>query len=249
MNAFQVFFSADTDGDGDVDPEEFASIQPSLARIAAEKAAAKYPRQFTIFSTLDADGSGSLDPEELSRYLEEMDVSVAGELVRCLDRNADGEVDFLEFCHAWERFDVPMPEAMVKSEPEPEPEPEPAPELATPTPDDMDELRACWDEIAAGVAAGSVNAALSHADLRKVFSQLGRHLSDSEFDSAFAAMDADGSGEIEFAEFVAFYRSQSAEERQKTRGLKVKAELFRRLKNGELSAEQECVLRERFGDE
>jgi Ca2+-binding EF-hand superfamily protein len=117
VEAFQLFFSADTDGDGDVDPKEFAAIHSQLAKLAAEKAAAKYPRQFALFNALDADGSGSLDPAELAAQLSKqgsvaggatpiMDVGTAGELVDALDRNADGKVDFLEFCHAWGRFDA-----------------------------------------------------------------------------------------------------------------------------------------------
>jgi hypothetical protein len=37
VDAFQLFFAADTDGDGDVDRGEFAVIQPQLAQMASTK--------------------------------------------------------------------------------------------------------------------------------------------------------------------------------------------------------------------
>jgi hypothetical protein len=68
-----------------------------------------------------------------------------------------------------------------------------------------------------------------------------------DFEDAFARMDEDGSGVIEFQEFAAFYRSQSDEQRRQIRALKAEAELIRRLESGLLTESQEVLVRERLG--
>ena len=56
----------------------------------------------------------------------------------------------------------------------------------------------------------------------------------------------DGSGEIEFPEFAAFYRSQDEQQKKKILALKAEAELLRRLESGLLTSAQEQLVRERL---
>ena len=105
------------------------------------------------------------------------------------------------------------------------------------------ELAAVWAEIDGG------DGTLNPAGLREVFKMLGRSITDDAFEEAFQQMDGDGSGLIEFDEFVVFYRSQSDEERLKIRKLKAEAELRRRLVSGLLSASQEVLVRNLLGDD
>ena len=67
-----------------------------------------------------------------------------------------------------------------------------------------------------------------------------------EFDLAFREIDTDCSGEIEFEEFAAFYRSQDDQQRKQILGLKAEAELLRRLESGMLTSAQEQLVRERL---
>jgi hypothetical protein len=67
-----------------------------------------------------------------------------------------------------------------------------------------------------------------------------------EFEAAFRGIDTDGSGEIEFQEFAAFYRSQDNQQRKQIVALKAEAELLRRLESGLLTSAQEQLVRERL---
>lgn len=105
-----------------------------------------------------------------------------------------------------------------------------------------DELRACW----VSVAGGAVGAALSAQQVRGLLAELGRNLGDEDFDAAFKAMDSDSSGAIEFPEFVEFYKASSAAEKKKIRGLRAQEELLRRLEGGELTLDEERIVRQRL---
>ena len=67
-----------------------------------------------------------------------------------------------------------------------------------------------------------------------------------ECEAAFRGIDTDESGEIEFQEFAAFYRSQDDQQRKKILALKAEAELLRRLESGMLTSAQEQLVRERL---
>ena len=67
-----------------------------------------------------------------------------------------------------------------------------------------------------------------------------------DFEAAFREIDTDGSGEIEFQEFVDFYRSQDDQQRKQILALKAEAELLRRLESGLLTSAQEQLVRERL---
>ena len=107
---------------------------------------------------------------------------------------------------------------------------------------ELQELKALWEKL----AGTSPDSSLSRAQLRNVYVMLGRALTDEEFDSSFAKMDSNGSGDIEYEEFVVFYQSQSAAEQWKVRALKAEAELLRRLEAGELTDAEATDVRERL---
>lgn len=82
------------------------------------------------------------------------------------------------------------------------------------------ELCASWITM-----AGGADRALTPQQLRRVFEQLGRQLSDEEFDEAFRRIDVDGNGTVEFDEFVTFYRSSSSEEQRHIRALRAEVDV------------------------
>ena len=55
---------------------------------------------------------------------------------------------------------------------------------------------------------------LDEDELRKVMTDMGKVLSDSEFAQAMAEIDEDGSGEIDFDEFLGWWQSQDPEAQQ-----------------------------------
>lgn len=112
----------------------------------------------------------------------------------------------------------------------------------TERPEPAAELRSCW----VSVAGGKAGATLSEQQVRGVLTELGKHLSDKEFAEAFKAMDTNGSGVIEFPEFVEFYKASTAAEQKKIRALKAQEELLRRLNSGMLTADEERLVRQRL---
>ncbi len=106
-----------------------------------------------------------------------------------------------------------------------------------------EDLRSCW----AAVAGGQVDATLSAGQVRAVLEELGKRLSDEESAAAFKAMDTNGSGVIEFPEFVKFYNASTVAEQKKIRALRAHQELVRRLESGSLAPDEERLVRERLG--
>lgn len=105
-----------------------------------------------------------------------------------------------------------------------------------------EDLRSCW----AAVAGGGVEATLSPVQVRGVLEELGKRLSDEEFAAAFKAMDTNGSGEIEFPEFVNFYNTSTVADKTKIRALRAHQELLRRLESGSLTPDEERLVRQRL---
>eukprot|EP01043_Picozoa_sp_COSAG02_P048017 COSAG02_NODE_4669_length_5113_cov_2.348424_2_plen_325_part_00 len=105
-----------------------------------------------------------------------------------------------------------------------------------------EDLRSCW----AAVAGGQVDATLSAGQVRAILEELGKRLSDEESAAAFKAMDTNGSGVIEFPEFVKFYNTSTVAEQKKIRALRAHQELIRRLESGSLAPDEERLVRERL---
>ena len=82
--------------------------------------------------------------------------------------------------------------------------------------------------------------------VRALFEQLGRHLSDDEFDTSFDRIDVNKDGKIQFGEFLGWYNLQSYSEQKKIRALKAEAELRRRIASGELTPDQIRAARSRL---
>jgi predicted nucleic acid-binding Zn-ribbon protein len=76
-------------------------------RLAAELQASKlsHPMQWAVFQQIDTSGDGLLQTAEISAYMSELgQAEMARELVRALDVDGDGDIDFKEFCRGWERW-------------------------------------------------------------------------------------------------------------------------------------------------
>uniref|UniRef100_A0A7S2HL28 Calcium-dependent protein kinase 1 n=1 Tax=Zooxanthella nutricula TaxID=1333877 RepID=A0A7S2HL28_9DINO len=87
----------DTDGSGVIDYTEFIAAALDKRSYLSEKAC------WTAFKVFDLDGDGKISVEELRTLLEDeshtesMGAERAAELLRDVDRNGDGQIDFQEF--------------------------------------------------------------------------------------------------------------------------------------------------------
>jgi Ca2+-binding EF-hand superfamily protein len=89
----------DTNGDGEVDFDEFAAAM--TAADEREEAEAELESLRGLFAALDADGSGRLDDGELRAALKSLGVRLTPEEARYLlaqiDADGDGDISFEEF--------------------------------------------------------------------------------------------------------------------------------------------------------
>ena len=76
---------------------------------------------------------------------------------------------------------------------------------------DEAQLLACWSAI-----AGGAERVLSSEQLRLVFEQLGRRMSDQAFDVAFRRIDVNSSGTVEFEEFVKWHFAEKVRQLRPT---------------------------------
>mmetsp|Transcript_39542 Transcript_39542/g.101085 ORF Transcript_39542/g.101085 Transcript_39542/m.101085 type:complete len:479 (-) Transcript_39542:266-1702(-) len=91
----QLMKAADVDGDGQIDYAEFLAATVQLSTLQSEDNLEK------AFSHFDSDGSGSISISELKAGLSNvrgMDMNVIEGLVKEIDKNGDGQIDFNEFC-------------------------------------------------------------------------------------------------------------------------------------------------------
>ena len=92
----------------------------------------------------------------------------------------------------------------------------------------------------------SLHVPLRRDELMALFEQLGRELSDDEFNTSFERVDVNKDGKIQFGEFLTWYQMQTTSEQKKVRALKVEAELRRRLASGELTPDESRAARSRL---
>lgn len=92
----------------------------------------------------------------------------------------------------------------------------------------------------------SLRVPLRRDELKALFDQLGRELSDDEFNTSFQHLDVNKDEKIQFGEFLAWYNMQTTSEQKKVRALKVEAELRRRLASGELTPDESRAARSRL---
>jgi Ca2+-binding EF-hand superfamily protein len=94
----QAFQAMDTDGDGTVSKDEFATwLQKMRCQMPQSGAGASLPSADDIFMQLDANGDGALTPDELAGMHHKMRLLREEQLFQAMDTNGDGEVSQAEF--------------------------------------------------------------------------------------------------------------------------------------------------------
>ena len=67
-----------------------------------------HPREGILFEQIDINGDHVLQKEEVEKHFERLGLpTVAGELLKELDKNNDGQIDFEEFVAGWEPLPRP----------------------------------------------------------------------------------------------------------------------------------------------
>ena len=90
----RILQAADMDGDGTLSYNEL------VLTTVQRKLAAKEERLWIAFSKIDLNRDGLLTVEELSSVLGE-DLAEASQMIKSVDRNGDGQIDFDEFLDLW----------------------------------------------------------------------------------------------------------------------------------------------------
>lgn len=90
----RILEAADIDGDGTLSYNEL------VLTTVQRKLSAKEERLWIAFSKIDLNRDGLLTIEELSSVLGE-DVAEASQMIKSVDRNGDGSIDFDEFLDLW----------------------------------------------------------------------------------------------------------------------------------------------------
>lgn len=176
---------------------------PAIQMIVTEEEALKQ-----IFRKIDTDNSGTLDHAEVgqfvkllrpSRYIDMQIQEMDGHdeiaaLVREMDADGDGTISFDEFS-AWWRAGGHLTAAERKAQAE----------LRRRRYDPEAQLRFIFDQIDVDRSG-----TLEKDEVRVAAAQLGMELSAKELDDAMHQMDADGSGGVDFPEFLSFWRSSAS---------------------------------------
>jgi len=100
-----MFRQIDIDGNGSIDYTEFVMATMN------EKELTSNQRLTAAFKLFDKDGSGAISPDEIKTVLG-IDSATEGQLaalIKEVDENGDGEIQFEEFCKMMQ--DGPMPES------------------------------------------------------------------------------------------------------------------------------------------
>ncbi|KAK7241694.1 hypothetical protein SO694_00070192 [Aureococcus anophagefferens] len=98
-----LFKRIDSDGNGEIEFDEFAQIMSEPARVCRRMQKDEWLESMrAAFASFDKDGSGSISVEELREVLvENLGQQVSDDeldrLVKLADANGDGEIDFDEF--------------------------------------------------------------------------------------------------------------------------------------------------------
>jgi calmodulin len=156
-----------------------------------------------LWSTFDEDGSGTLEREEVADVIaaafertpshEELDMAMAE-----MDEDGSGEVDFEEFSVWWNKQRGVLRERARRNM------------LSGTSDDTLQKLWAEFDEDGSGTLERDEVAGLMAAAFDATPEE-------AELEAAFADMDADGSGEIDFGEFSVWWGKQGSVLRDRAR--------------------------------
>eukprot|EP01043_Picozoa_sp_COSAG02_P046739 COSAG02_NODE_4402_length_5402_cov_2.660947_1_plen_1328_part_10 len=189
-----VFNKMDDDGSGELDRGEIRTLLTKLGLKLNKK------KQDKAFKAMDADGSGEISFDEFFEWYDSLSQDEREEL-RAMGDETFGKEDVAE-ATADESEDSsanPLP-----------------PEIADHG--DEDHMRALFAEIDAD---GSMT--LDTEEINLLFSKLGMKLNRAQQKAAFKTMDADGSGEISWEEFLAWRKALDQDELDSLRAMAEKA--------------------------
>ena len=160
------------------------------------------------FDYYDKDKSGDISFNELASLFRSLGHSIPDSEIRdmidSIDDSGDGAISFDEFINMMvEKFEN-------KEEPKEEPkEEEPTPVLrAAPPKKKGNEIPDDDDEIIKAFALFDTDKSgtLNKIELRYILTRIGDRFTDAEVDDIFKQADLDGNGEIDYKEFVAYWR-------------------------------------------
>ena len=153
----------------------------------------KYEEYKESFDYFDKDRSGDINIKELGAIFRSMGQTISqGELkliIDDIDKSGDGEISFYEFMNLMiNKFEKPESESNSEN--------------TKPNDDDEEIIKAF--EVFDVDKSGTLN----KIELRYILTSIGDKFTDAEVDDIFRQADLDGSGEIDYREFIKFWKTK-----------------------------------------
>lgn len=182
-----IMHEMDGDGSGEVDCSEFLDWWKRAGKERREEITRYNDKRREIreiFDEIDTDGSGEVDAEEVAQLVETLGIKMSPseleEAMLKMDADGSGEVEFEEFYAWW--MDATTQGFMKKSR------------------ERMEAVKVLFDTL-----DDDGSGALSREEVVKLAKSLGASLTRVEVDAAMKEMDKDGSEEVDFLEFYAWW--------------------------------------------
>lgn len=187
--------SSDVDHNAQVTFQEFLHLILGIRGLSSQR---RHEDLQELFSSFDQDGSGSMSLAECSRLLENLGLSPKTRqeqrhiavLLEAMDEDGSGELDFDEFAHLCQRVQE-MLQLVVHHE-----ELQAAKSLHI-TATQLQEYKSVFH-----VLDPDESGKLTLATVRGIVDGLHIHISGDDLYEIFAEVDEDGSGAVEFSEFL-----------------------------------------------